>query len=96
MCPHCQGGPKLPDVFILQKFSKGEDYWEWDWEKELEEMRKYYDRQIHSDGLTEWLMETKMGRDWDLVEGGLYQWEKDAGRTTSCRERTAEQHLRDG
>lgn len=95
LCSLCQGGPKLPDHFKLQKFSMGEEYWEWDWEKESKEVREYYAREFQREARVEWACENSFGREWDLVKGGLYEWERQAGLKKSCRERTAEQQLRE-
>lgn len=95
MCPECQGGPKLPEHFKLQRFSRADEYWEWDWSSEWEEMEQYYEKRIREDAQVEWLFESTYGTKWNLTPGGLYEWEKDAGMKKSCRERTAEQQLRD-
>ena len=82
----------------------GEKRWgdSWTWEMELDGIMGYYYRQLNNDELVEWVLEDRLGREWDVVDGpsaggeGVYRWERDEGRGKSCRERTAAQeHTRD-
>lgn len=91
MCPECQGGPKLHGDFKLQEFSHAGAFYEWDWDKELGDLKNYYDRHMRNDVLAEWCLEDKLGKDWEVVPEGMYKWEKDEGKKKSCRERTGSQ-----
>lgn len=85
----------MPDHFKLQEFSCKDAYWEWDWEKLLEEMKAYYENEIAAEAQVEWCCEDKYGRDWNLGANGYYEWERQEGRQKSCHVRSAEQQLRE-
>ena len=53
----------------------------------MEELREYYEPEMINDSKVEWVLRDKYGRDWEVVEGDVYRWEKDEGRKRSCRER---------
>jgi hypothetical protein len=97
MCAKCEGGPKLPDCFKIQKFSCAEYYREREWETQLEELRRYYKNEIIVEAQIEWCCEETYGRDWEIDTGGSesYAWEKKEGIKKSCRIRSAEQQLRE-
>ena len=97
MCAECEGGPKLPDHFKIQKFSCAEQYGEREWETQLEEMRRYYKNEIIVEAQFEWCCDETFGRDWEIDSGGseFYAWEWKEGMKKSCRTRSAEQQLRE-
>jgi hypothetical protein len=87
-CSVCNGGPKLPDEFILQNYSEKDKWEDWDWDGEIMKMRDYYSNSVHSDTMLEKLLAHELGSNWDEAGDGLYIWEKEMGRTRSCREKS--------
>jgi hypothetical protein len=95
ICPECEGGPKLPDHFKLQKYSCKDAYLDWDWEEQLQVLRNYYENEMFIQAQVEWCLEDRYGQNWELGDDGMYKWEKEECRRQSCHARSAEQQLRE-